>query len=405
MRLLIATEERLARDLDGTVWTADQGHYGLWQRYLNVFDAVAVVARVKSVGHAEAVGRRVDGDGVSIVPIPHYLGPWQYARRYRQVRRAVRAACWPDDAVLFRVPARIATTMAPAVYRDKRPFGVEVVGDPYDVFAPGAVTHPLRPYFRWLYTRAQREQVHRAAAVSYVTRDTLQRRYPAHPAAYTTHYSSVELDETAFVDAVPFARTDGENLRLVTVGSFAQMYKGVDVLLRAVALLHERGLPVSLQIIGEGRHRPEMEALAAELGIGASIFFRGQLPSSAVVREEFDRADVFVMASRTEGLPRAMIEAMARGLPCVGTNVGGIPELLGDAFLVPAEDPVSLADSIGRLAADPERRKAASVRNLDVARSYASDLLYERRNAFYRELRGVTEQWLKTRGASSSSTS
>jgi glycosyltransferase involved in cell wall biosynthesis len=404
MRLVIATEERLACDPDGVVWTSAQGHYGFWQRYLAAFDEVAIAARVQRVGHAEVCGKRASGDGVTVVPIPYYLGPWQYARRYFRVREALHAAVSADDAVLLRLPAQIATTMAPSIYRSGRPYGVEVVGDPYDVFAPGAVTHPLRPYFRRSYTRAQRQQVSRAAAVSYVTSETLQRRYPANPGAYTTHYSSVELPEEAFVNTPRRILAGEEQLRLVTVGSFAHMYKGIDILLRAVARLHERGLPVSLRVIGEGRHKAEMEALAGQLGVGASVAFLGQLPSSEAVRGELDRADLFVMASRTEGLPRSMIEAMARGIPCVGTHVGGIPELLDDAFLVPAEDASALADKVIELAVLPETRRVAALRNLEVARSYASAVLGERRNAFYGYLREVTERWLKTRSEHGSST-
>jgi glycosyltransferase involved in cell wall biosynthesis len=214
----------------------------------------------------------------------------------------------------------------------------------------------------------------------------------------------VELPEEAFVNTPRRILAGEEQLRLVTVGSFAHMYKGIDILLRAVARLHERGLPVSLRVIGEGRHKAEMEALAGQLGVGASVAFLGQLPSSEAVRGELDRADLFVMASRTEGLPRSMIEAMARGIPCVGTHVGGIPELLDDAFLVPAEDASALADKVIELAVLPETRRVAALRNLEVARSYASAVLGERRNAFYGYLREVTERWLKTRSEHGSST-
>jgi glycosyltransferase involved in cell wall biosynthesis len=397
MRLVIATEERFDRTPDGAVWSTAQGHFGFWARYLDAFDEVAVAARVREVPDNGRAGARADGDGVSFIPIPYYLGPRQYARRYVHARRALHAAFGPDDAVLLRLPAQVATTMAPAVWRDGRPYGVEVVGDPYDVFAPGAVTHPLRPYFRWSYARAQRRQVARAAAVAYVTEHALQRRYPASDGAYTTHYSSVELGDDAFVDRPRPPRPAGEEMRLVTVGSFAHMYKGIDVLLRAVRHGLDRGQPVRLAIVGEGRHRPEMERLAADLGIAGSVDFVGQLPSSAAVRAELDRADLFVMASRTEGLPRAMIEAMARGLPCVGTTVGGIPELLPPACMVPPDDAEGLAGAVAAMLDAPDNRARAAARNLEKARAYRAEVLSARRREFGGALRERTEAWIAGR--------
>ena len=104
------------------------------------------------------------------------------------------------------------------------------------------------------------------------------------------------------------------------------------------------------------------------------------------MRTELDQADVFVLASRTEGLPSAMIEAMARGLACVGTRVGGIPELLPAEASVPPNDPSALADALARAAADPEHRSAMQHRNLERARAFSRANLEARRREMYGRL-------------------
>lgn len=76
-------------------------------------------------------------------------------------------------------------------------------------------------------------------------------------------------------------------------------------------------------------------SFAGRLGVADRVTFVGTVPAGAAVRAHLDAADLVVVPSRTEGLPRALIEAMARGLPAVGTTVGGIPELLADVDLVP----------------------------------------------------------------------
>jgi glycosyltransferase involved in cell wall biosynthesis len=147
-------------------------------------------------------------------------------------------------------------------------------------------------------------------------------------------------------------------------------------------------------IAGDGKHRSELESLAAKLGIAGQVKFLGELPSGRAVQEQMDRATLFVMPSRTEGLPRAMIEAMARALPCLGTRVGGIPELLDDRDLVAADNADALAEKMNEVLSSPERLMEMSARNLERAQEYRPELLERRRNEFYRSLRLITEQSL-----------
>ncbi|MGI6079106.1 MAG: glycosyltransferase family 4 protein [Fastidiosipilaceae bacterium] len=271
-----------------------------------------------------------------------------------------------------------------------------MVGDPYDVFAPGAVRHPLRPLLRWWSPRRLRKLCAGACAAAYVTERTLQRRYPPAPDAYTTHYSSVELPAEAFVPAARVWAVPPDRTRLVFVGSLAQMYKAPDVLLEAVARCRAQGLACQLAMVGDGKHRSELEARARALGLEDSVRFMGQIPAGDAVRQQLDAADLFVLPSRTEGLPRAMIEAMARGLPCIGTSVGGIPELLPVEDLVSPGDADALAAKMRAMLADPQRMTAMSRRNLEKARQFADEVLRQRRTAFYTYVRERTEAWLKT---------
>ena len=123
--------------------------------------------------------------------------------------------------------------------------------------------------------------------------------------------------------------------------------------------------------------------------------FQGLLPTSEAVREQLDRADLFVLPSHQEGLPKAMVEAMARALPCIGSTVGGIPELLPPEDLVPPGDVAALASKIREVATNPDRMARMSARNLEKATEYRDEVLSEQRNEFYRYVRDMTEAWLK----------
>jgi glycosyltransferase involved in cell wall biosynthesis len=145
-----------------------------------------------------------------------------------------------------------------------------------------------------------------------------------------------------------------------------------------------------LTLVGDGRIRPQIEALANRLGIRGRCEFLGHLAAGDAICAELDKADLFVLPSRTEGLPRALIEAMARGLPCISTAVGGIPELLPAEDLVSPGDVAALAAKIREVACSAERRQQMSQCNIMVARRYAEDILQPRRAQFFRHIRAVT---------------
>lgn len=397
MNVAIALEQRFDRTPDGRVWTTGGFSSTFWERYLTVFDGVSVLARALDVDTVPVGAKPVACGPIQFRPLPYYRGPLQYATTARALATVLRSSVDPADALILRAPGRIATSLLASLGQTGRPYGMEIVGDPYDVFAPGAVSHPLRSFFRWWFTRRLRQQVAAASAVAYVTQGALQARYPAaDDAVVTTHYSSIDLPAEVFA---PESRTRAPRtpLHLVMVGSLEQLYKAPDVLLDALRRCLDAGIDARLTIVGDGRHRAELEARRNALGLGDRVAFVGQLPSGAAVREQLDRADLFVLPSRTEGLPRAMIEAMARGLPCIGSTAGGIPELLPVEDLVPPGDAQALATKIGEVASDPDRMVRMSARNLERARDYRDDVLRERRNRFYRVVRVQTEDWILSR--------
>ena len=88
-----------------------------------------------------------------------------------------------------------------------------------------------------------------------------------------------------------------------------------------------------------------------------------------------------------------MIEAMARGLPCIGSTVGGIPELLSENDMVPPGDVIALARKIQEVVQDPQRMVAMSRRNLEKAREYRDEVPQQRRIEFYQYVREVNKRW------------
>lgn len=151
-----------------------------------------------------------------------------------------------------------------------------------------------------------------------------------------------------------------------------QPVKDVGTLLRAFALLATQARErARLLIAGDGPERANLEALAGSLGIAPQVSFlgpRGDVP------ELLTAADAFIMTSITEGQPMALIEAMAARLPCIATNVGGIPALLdeGAGIVTPPSSPPDTAAAMARVMESPELRAAsvaAALRRIEARHS------------------------------------
>jgi glycosyltransferase involved in cell wall biosynthesis len=383
-------------------------NYSTWANFLEVFDQVSVLARVGPSKRAWPVEARADGPGVTFHALPNYNGPWEYFRTLPKIKALVRQTVLQSDAYLLRVPGLVGRTAWIEINRLRRPYALQVVGDPWDALGAGTIRSVFRPVFRYGGMRHLKKMCKGAVAVHYVTRTALQKRYPAGKTSYTVGFSDACMDAGLVTSLSMQDRCrhindwmqDGERerpLRVGFVGSLSQMYKGPDVLLRAAAMCRNRGLHLLIGLVGDGRYMEPLKQMALRLGIADRTTFLGQLPSGKPVRDFLDAIDLFILPSRAEGLPRALLEAMACGCPCLGSDVGGIPELLDPVDLVPAGDADGLARKILEVAGAPERMKQMAQRNLERAKDFSPEALRKSQRKFLHEvqLRCVTSSFAK----------
>lgn len=145
--------------------------------------------------------------------------------------------------------------------------------------------------------------------------------------------------------------------KIICVSNFHPVKRHVDLIM-AVSLLRDAGFQVRCLLVGDGTYKSNIKKMVQDRGLTDMVEFRGSLQPFQV-QEALGRADIFVLPSLWEGLPRSIMEAMAAGLPVVATDVSGSNELVVDGetgFLVPVKDFRQLALHLEQLIKNPALR-------------------------------------------------
>lgn len=176
------------------------------------------------------------------------------------------------------------------------------------------------------------------------------------------------------VDIERFVPTEfekhGQDIRLISVGTLYWV-KNQKMLIDATINLHNRGYIVSLDILGEGEDRCRLETAIAQCNADSYIFLHGRKEDIEVYLQ---RSDIYVSASKTEGLPLSILEAMACGLPIVATDVGGTKDIVIDGvngFLVSADSQEELETAIENLINDHVLRKDLGYQSRNIAEKWS----------------------------------
>lgn len=394
MNALVAVDAQLFRTPDGKVWTKTIYGYDFWTRYLDVFETISVVSRIKEVKYDEINGYlRSDGERVSFKAMPMARGSREYIQHMPAFFIAAKKAVKGEECAIIRLPS-IAATFIELIYRTThKPYLLEIVVDPVNAFEGNKLASKI-------LTAHLKNACKKANGVSYVTQYALQEQYPSKARIrgkntkkyFETYYSSIILKKEYFSQARDYMNK-GKKIKLVhTANNINNYVKGHDVVINIVKMLNDRGIDAEVTFIGDGDKRSEFENLAKRIGIQDKVTFTGLLASSMEVREKLLEADIFVFPTKCEGLPRAVIEAMAVGLPCLSTPVNGIPELLEKEYMFDPLDANAFTEKIIELLNNPEKMNAMSARNIEKAEDYEASVLQNRRNKYYRKLRNLAEK-------------
>lgn len=383
MKLLLVDNVHMYKTPDGVYYTPSIYGDSFFQRYLNIFSEVRFVAKTKYVDHIDSNRYiRISSPNVEIYELTWYRGLKEFFKKSPQLIKQAMSAKEGCACVIYRV-AQFESFLVYFFSMCKKPFALEVVNDPQGWTFTNIF---IRKISEWML----KYMCQQANGTSYVTERYLQRKYPVNnkKQIFTSHYSSVELNSSYIGGSKHWE--NNRCFRLLHVANVIDgVGKGNDTVLFCLKELISRGANVDVTFVGDGPSVEAFKKMACELGINDRVFFKGRINDKNSYMEFIREHDALIFPSHSEGLPRSVIEAMACGLPCVASPVGGIPELLDNWGLIAYDNYIGYADAIQKLIDDCELYHAASVRNINKAKEFEHSVLTLRRNEFYSNLKQI----------------
>lgn len=380
MKLLFIHDIK-AKCFEGKTYARSYGKE-IWDRYLTVFESIKVCTRCYEATEEEVRGiDLLTCEGVAFDKrIGMFKGPEVFFSK--RVKKILHENINEADAVVLRLDSFLGLLTVRECQKMGKPYLIEVVGCAWDSFWNHGIDGKVLalPIFLMM-----KNAIHDAPFVVYVTKDFLQRRYPTK--GENTNISNVSIlphDNSILENRIKKIETlsDGDTIHLFTAANVGVRYKGMHFVVEALALLKKQGISNYIyHMIGEGGQK-YIRSVAEKYGVSDQIVFHGAVSHKGVMDLLQNNADIYVQPSLQEGLPRSVIEAMSLGVPCLASDVAGIPELLDEQFMFNRKKdiPLQLAKMIRDMGV-PTMIQQAKV-NFIKAQDYETPVLNKRRTDF-----------------------
>ncbi len=372
---------------DGPLFYDEDGHYyefayhELLERYSYLAGKIEFMMRTKPIEGTKKftpVPREIE-----IISVPNFKSPSTVLKNRRKAKNIIEKHIAESDYVVLRTPSSIAQLAVKYIKKYNKPYMVESVGCSWDSYWNHSFLGKIVAPYMYLSTR---KMIAKAEFVIYVTTGFLQKRYPSK--GETASCSDVVLDEMD--DGVLEKRLQKirkfnpkEKLVLGTAAAIDTRYKGQEYVIRAIPCLVKMGYNVEYHLAGGITGQKEntfLRDLAEKIGVLNRVVFRGNISADEMNRY-YDEIDIYVQPSKQEGLSRAVIEALSRGCPCIGSDIAGNPELIQPKLLFKKGSHKEVVKTVSRIL-EMDLSEIAT-RNFEKARDYDKTVLDHKRKAFY----------------------
>lgn len=386
MKVLFVHDTKIKEDKDGKYYTGGSYNEEVWNRYLSIASDFKVIARKESyiyeVDETEKFNY-LDNKRIKFIEVPNLnsLKTYINIKKQRQTKTTIMNAVLSSDIVIARLPSKNGAIAVRFAKKLKKPCLVEVVGCILDSYW----YHSLKGKFIALPSYYNmKKSIKDANSALYVTNEFLQKRYPCYGKTLCcSDVSLPRLGENILETRISRINNLQKNKPIIlgTTAGVNVKYKGQEYVIKAISKLNKEGYNFNYHLAGDGDNS-YLKSVAEKYGVIDKVKFLGALPHKEIF-DYLDNIDIYIQPSKTEGLPRALVEAMSRGCPSLGSNVGGIPELLNPEFVFNRGAVNEICNLLKKM--NIESMKHEAMRSFEKANEYDSEELNLKRNIFYKE--------------------
>lgn len=349
----------------------------LFERYMVLFGDVTVFANQKDANKIDLkhINEKSLVDNVNLVLMHNKNNIFKIFKN----RKKVKSAVLNNDYVVIRMPSFYGVLAIYYAEKQNKKYLIELVGCPWDSLWNHSIKGKIIAPLMWFITKLSLKD---APYVLYVTSEFLQKRYPTKGINLgCSDVALPSLNEKILEQRIyKIKNMDSKKPIIIgTIGAVNVIYKGQKYIIEAISKLNNEGYNFEYHLVGGG-DKSFLESVAKEYDILDKVKFHGSLPHEEIFNW-LDTIDIYIQPSMTEGLPRALIEAMSRGCPSIGSNVGGIPELISSDFIFKSKDINDLAKKLIKILNGNMLREARE--NFNKSKEFESSVLNKKRNEFY----------------------
>ena len=386
--LFIHDMEKVKEDKNGNLYTDGSYTMEIWERYLYEDNQLTIITRKEDIKYECDIAKQrfhfLDTNVINhlyINDLYSNISCFFSIKNRKQNKQLLKEEIKKADKVIMRVPSFCQLYIIKLCKKMKKPILIELVACPFDSLWNKSILGKLLAIPYYLSTKYI---TRKADYILYVTNKFLQSRYPTK--RRQINCSDVELKKFENIDTIIKRRKTQlkqNHIIIGTIGNIDVKYKGYKYVLKAISKIKNKNITIQYEIVGAGNGN-YLKKQIYKMGLENQIKLLGSLSHDEIFKW-LDSIDIYIQPSLLEGLPRSVIEAMSRGCPVLGSNVGGIPELISKDCLFKKKNSIEIMSLLTKYINNFDLLLYQSKKNYEYSKIYEKEFLDNKRNKFYNE--------------------